>query len=91
MRRPLLLRSDGHAGPTRYDEKLCRKSYMLMRDFFAETLFAFEQLGVEPVGLGAPVLARYGYAQPICRCRTYLGRAVPPVAPSSRRAFGKSD
>jgi dienelactone hydrolase len=26
------------AGPTRYDEKLCRKSYMLMRDFFAETL-----------------------------------------------------
>jgi hypothetical protein len=21
-----------------YDEKLCRKSYMLMRDFFAETL-----------------------------------------------------
>lgn len=27
-----------HAGPTRYDEKLCRKSYMLMRDFFNETL-----------------------------------------------------
>ena len=26
------------AGPTRYDEKLCRKSYMLMHDFFAETL-----------------------------------------------------
>src|SRR5580698_7125572 len=26
-----------HAGPTRYDEKLCRKSYMLMRDFFNET------------------------------------------------------
>ena len=26
------------AGPLRYDEKLCRKSYMLMRDFFAETL-----------------------------------------------------
>ncbi|MGA2891904.1 MAG: dienelactone hydrolase family protein [Xanthobacteraceae bacterium] len=25
-------------GPTRYDEKLCRKSYMLMRDFFTETL-----------------------------------------------------
>ena len=26
-------------GPaTQYDEKLCRKSYMLMRDFFAETL-----------------------------------------------------
>jgi dienelactone hydrolase len=25
------------AGPTRYDAKLCRKSYMLMRDFFAET------------------------------------------------------
>jgi dienelactone hydrolase len=24
-------------GPQRYDEKLCRKSYMLMRDFFAET------------------------------------------------------
>jgi len=23
---------------TRYDEKLCRKSYMLMRDFFAETV-----------------------------------------------------
>jgi dienelactone hydrolase len=23
-------------GPTRYDEKLCRKSYALMRDFFAE-------------------------------------------------------
>jgi dienelactone hydrolase len=27
-----------NGGPTRYDEKLCRKSYMLMRDFFAETL-----------------------------------------------------
>jgi dienelactone hydrolase len=27
-----------NAGATRYDEKLCRKSYMLMRDFFAETL-----------------------------------------------------
>jgi dienelactone hydrolase len=27
-----------NAGPTRYDEKLCRKSYMLMRDFFTETL-----------------------------------------------------
>jgi dienelactone hydrolase len=25
-----------NAGPTRYDENLCRKSYMLMRDFFAE-------------------------------------------------------
>jgi dienelactone hydrolase len=27
-----------NAGPTRYDDKLCRKSYMLMRDFFTETL-----------------------------------------------------
>jgi dienelactone hydrolase len=27
-----------NAGPTGYDEKLCRTSYMLMRDFFAETL-----------------------------------------------------
>jgi len=27
-----------NAGSTRYDEKLCRKSYLLMRDFFAETL-----------------------------------------------------
>jgi dienelactone hydrolase len=27
-----------NAGPTRYDEKLCRKSYMLMRDFFDESL-----------------------------------------------------
>jgi dienelactone hydrolase len=26
-----------NAGPTRYDEKLCRKSYLLMRDFFGET------------------------------------------------------
>jgi dienelactone hydrolase len=26
------------AGPTQYDEKLCRTSYMLMRDFFSETL-----------------------------------------------------
>jgi dienelactone hydrolase len=26
-----------NAGPTRYDEKLCRKSYMLMRNFFTET------------------------------------------------------
>ena len=25
-----------NAGPTRFDEKLCRKSYALMRDFFAE-------------------------------------------------------
>ena len=27
-----------NSGPTRYDEKLCRKSYRLMRDFFDETL-----------------------------------------------------
>jgi dienelactone hydrolase len=27
-----------NAGPTRYDEKLCRQSYRLMRDFFEETL-----------------------------------------------------
>jgi dienelactone hydrolase len=27
-----------HAGPSIYDEKLCRKSYRLMRDFFTETL-----------------------------------------------------
>jgi Dienelactone hydrolase and related enzymes len=27
-----------HDGPTRYDEKLCRKSYMLMRDFIYESL-----------------------------------------------------
>ena len=27
-----------NAGPTRYDEKLCRKSDVLMRDFFSETL-----------------------------------------------------
>ena len=27
-----------NAGPTRYDEKLCRRSYAMMRDFFAETL-----------------------------------------------------
>jgi len=27
-----------NAGPTRYDAKLCRKSYAMMRDFFAETL-----------------------------------------------------
>jgi dienelactone hydrolase len=27
-----------NAGPTRYDEKLCRQSYRLMRDFFDETV-----------------------------------------------------
>jgi dienelactone hydrolase len=27
-----------NAGPTRYDAKLCKKSYAMMRDFFAETL-----------------------------------------------------
>jgi dienelactone hydrolase len=27
-----------NAGPTRYDENLCRQSYRLMRDFFDETL-----------------------------------------------------
>jgi dienelactone hydrolase len=27
-----------NAGPTRYDERLCRKSYRLMQDFLAETL-----------------------------------------------------
>jgi dienelactone hydrolase len=27
-----------HAGPTRYDEKLCKKSYAMMREFFAEIL-----------------------------------------------------
>jgi dienelactone hydrolase len=27
-----------NAGPTKYDEKLCRKSYAMMREFFAETL-----------------------------------------------------
>ena len=26
-----------NAGPTRYDEKLCRKSYAMMRAFIAET------------------------------------------------------
>ena len=26
-----------NAGPTRYDEKLCRKSYAMMREFFRET------------------------------------------------------
>ncbi len=26
-----------NAGPSRYDEKLCRQSYRLMRDFFSET------------------------------------------------------
>jgi dienelactone hydrolase len=26
-----------NAGPTRYDEKLCRKSYAMMREFFKET------------------------------------------------------
>jgi dienelactone hydrolase len=30
--------ANGAIAATRYDEKLCRKSYMLMRDFFAETL-----------------------------------------------------
>jgi hypothetical protein len=29
--------STANAGPTRYDEKLCRQSYRLMRDFFDET------------------------------------------------------
>ena len=38
-RRAFILRPDRQqAGRTQYDEKLCRKSYMLMRDFFAETL-----------------------------------------------------
>jgi dienelactone hydrolase len=27
-----------NAGPTRYDEKLCRKSYTMMREFIAETV-----------------------------------------------------
>jgi dienelactone hydrolase len=27
-----------NAGPTRYDEKLCRQSYRLMRDFFEQTV-----------------------------------------------------
>ena len=26
-----------HAGPVRYDEKLCKQSYRMMRDFFGET------------------------------------------------------
>ena len=35
-----LQRSDltANTDATRYDEKLCRKSYMLMRDFFTESL-----------------------------------------------------
>jgi hypothetical protein len=33
---------------------------------------AFEQLGVEPIGLGAPVLARYRYA----RCVNDMGLDV---------------
>ena len=37
-RRTLFLRSNANTDATRYDEKLCRKSYMLMRDFFAETV-----------------------------------------------------
>jgi len=27
-----------NAGPTRYDERLCRKSYTMMREFIAETV-----------------------------------------------------
>ena len=38
MRRREFIALVGGAAPTRYDEKLCRKSYMSMRDFFAETL-----------------------------------------------------
>ena len=43
---------------------------------------AFEQLGVEPIGLGAPVLARYGYA----RCVNDMGL---DVARRSQRASQK--
>src|SRR6266550_1525560 len=38
----------------------------------------FEQLGVEPVGLGAPVLARYGYAR--CVDNVGLDAACPQPA-----------
>ena len=37
-RRAFVLRPDGQRRTDAYDEKLCRKSYMLMREFFAETL-----------------------------------------------------
>ena len=39
---------------------------------------AFEQLGVEPVGLGAPVFARYGYA----RCMNDMGLDVACPEPA---------
>jgi hypothetical protein len=39
---------------------------------------AFEQLGVEPIGLGAPVLARYGYA----RCVNDMGLDVACPEPA---------
>ena len=44
---------------------------------------AFEQLGVEPVGLGAPVFARYGYARCVDNVRSRSNR--PPRSLSARR------
>jgi hypothetical protein len=39
---------------------------------------ALEQLGIEPIGLGAPVLARYGYAR--CVDNVGLDAASPQPA-----------
>jgi hypothetical protein len=52
---------------------------------------AFEQLGVEPVGLGAPVLARYGYARCMNDMDLDVARPQPTRQPEAVTAGLESD
>src|SRR6266566_3372025 len=52
---------------------------------------AFEQLGVEPVGLGAAVLARYGYARCMNDMDLDVARPQPTRQPEAVTAGLESD
>ena len=52
---------------------------------------AFEQLGVETIGLGAPVLARYGYARCVDDVGLDAGRLEPACQPEAVAAGLEGD
>src|ERR1700738_2478780 len=52
---------------------------------------AFEQLGVETIGLGAPVLARYGYARCVDDVGLDVTRPEPTRQPEAVTAGLESD
>ena len=52
---------------------------------------AFEQLGVETIGLGAPVLARYGYARCVDDVGLDVARPEPTRQPEAVTAGLEGD